>query len=311
MLAGCGKGRSRAPEWAASAPPSTVMAVSGRAGWLLEQPGFQAYLDKYPYAGQTLDLFLKKAHVAPSQDRGRISFYVMSVPGLPANGKAPEIPDFLIQLGGFKDQAAVHMAISDAFPTEGSLPVNKQELPVHVILDVNQYHIRAVADASGRVWLGDLRTLARLDAGALPPRHPALRAAEWTNREAPFQGFLQVKPILDGLAGRVPDDLARNLPKGVEALAWSVTPGNPGSGGLHRFELALTGNPEGILQVAPWVQRFVAAASAIQGAANAPAPEILQERDRIGVRCQLTGDQINQALGRLSQPAISFLSRKS
>jgi hypothetical protein len=304
----CGRNRTLAPDWAASAPAGTVAAVSGQAGWLLGQPSFQAYLARFPYADQTLDLFLKKARISPARESGRITFYVLSYPGAKGDPKAP--PEFLIQLGGFKDQAAVHLAITDAFPAEGSLPVAKRELPIYVVLDVNQYHIRAVTDPAGRVWLGELRSLAKLDAGTFPPRHPALAATEWTNGDAPFQGFIRTKPILDDLAGKVPSELARNLPQGIEALAWSVTPGAAGKGALHRFELAITGSPEGVVQVAPWVQRFVAAASTLQGAQSAPGPEILQERKRVGVRCQLTGEQVNQILGKLSQPGISSLLQK-
>ncbi len=297
----CGRQRSAGPDWVASAPAGSVVALSGKAGWLLEQRSFQAYLANFPYADQTLDLFLKKARINPHLESGRINFYVMnfSAAGAP--------PDFLIQLGGFRDQRAVQMAIADAFPAEGSLPVRKKELPVYVILDVNQYHIRAVADPAGRIWLGDLRSLAKLDAGAFPPRHPVPEAAAWINASAPFQGFIQTRIILDGLSGNVPPELARNLPQGIDALAWSVTPGQPGKNGLHRFELAITGSPEGVVQVAPWVQRFVAAASTLQGGQPGQAPEILQERKRIGLRCQLTGEQINQALGRLSQPALADL----
>jgi hypothetical protein len=312
LFAACGKHKQATPDWVASAPPAAVMAMSGQAGWIIGQPGFQTYLEKFPYADQTLDLFLKKARINPHKDSGRISFYAMSIPGGEAQGikdldKA--IPEFLIQLGGFKDQAAVHLAIADAFPAEGSLPLNKQEMPVYVILDVNQFHIRAVADPAGRIWLGDLRTLAKLDLGGLPARHPVRAAAEWINGAAPFQGFLRTKPLLDQLPGKVPEEVVRNLPTGVESLAWSVTPGQ-GKDGLHRFELAITGSPEGVMQVAPWVQRFVAAASSLQSAPTAQPPEILQERTRIGVRCQLSGDQINQALSRLSQPGISFLPKK-
>lgn len=304
-LAGCGRQRAKGPDWVASAPVGSVVVMSGQAGWLLEQRSFQAYLEKFPYADQTLDLFLKKARINPHEESGRITFYVL---GFPKSGSPA--PDFLIQLGGFKDQASVHMAIAEAFPAEGSLPVRKRELPVYVILDVNQYHIRAVADPAGRIWLGELRSLAKLDAGTFPPRHPALAATEWINAAAPFQGLIRTRPILDGLSGDVPPELARNLPQGIEALAWSVTPGNPGRNGLHRFELAITGSPEGVVQVAPWVQRFVAVASSLQGGQPSQAPEILQERQRIGLRCQLTGEQINQALAKLSQPGISSLIRK-
>lgn len=301
-LAACGHRKSAAPDWAGSAPAGTVMAFSGRAGWLIEQQAFQAYMRQYPYADQTLDLFLKKARISPARETGRISFYVLSVPRMGPDGK-PSLPEFLIQLGGFKDQAGLNMAVSEAFPTEGSLPVNRQELPVHVILDVNQVHIRAVTDAQGRVWLGDLKTLTRLALGPLGPRHPVMRAAEWTDGASPMQGFLQVRPILEGLSASVPPELARSLPKGIESLAWSVTPGGKGT---HRFDLSLTGTPEAILQVAPWVQRFMAAASAVQGAAGTAAPEILQERERIGLRCQMTADQINQALSRLALPSLSL-----
>jgi len=216
------------------------------------------------------------------------------------------MPEFIIQLGGFKDQAAVNLAVTDAFPTEGSLPINRQELPIHVILDVNQVHIRAVADAEGRVWLGDLKSLTRLDQGFLSPRHSVLKASEWTSADAPLQGFVQAGALLEGLAGKVPPEMAQSLPKGVESLAWSVAPGDHG---LYRFDLVLTGSPEAILQVAPWVQRFMAAASAMQGAPGAQPPELLQERNRIGLRCQLSGDQINQALAKVAQPALS-LGRK-
>lgn len=306
----CGRRKSHAPDWAGSAPAGSVMALSGQAGWILEQPGLQGYLEQFPVADQALDLFLKKARINPHQETGRISFYLMEVPKGGEGGlQTGAMPDLLIQLGGFRDQAAVSLAIRDAFPAEGSLPVGKRELPAYVILDANQYHIRAVADPNGRVWLGDLRALAKLDAGVLPPRHPALAAAEWVDRQAPLQGFVRTKPILDDLSGKVPAELAKSLPQGVEALAWSVTPGGTGRTSLHRFDLAVTGSPEAMLQVAPWVQRFVAAAGAVQGGAG-QAPEILQERNRIGLRCQLSGDQLNQALARLAQPGLVLRAPK-
>ncbi len=311
LAVACGKRAPKSPDWVTSAPAASVMGLSGQAGWIIEQKGFQTLIEKYPLADQTLDIFLKKAHINPHQESGHISFYVLSFPGTKqASGEAKAIPSFLIQLGGFKDQEAVHMAIADAFPSEGSLALGKRELPVYVILDWNQYHVRAVADADGRIWLGELRSLAALDSGNFPARHPVTSAMEWINGKAPFQGYIRVKPILNDISGNVPEDLARNLPQGIEALAWSVTPGPAGKDSLHRFELAITGSPEGVVQVAPWVQRFVAAVSSLQGSQGAQAPEILQEKQRIGVRCQLTGEQINQALAKLSQPGISFLPRK-
>jgi hypothetical protein len=180
-------------------------------------------------------------------------------------------------------------------------------MPIYVILDLNQYHFRAVADPEGRIWLGELRSLARLGQGHPGPRHDLAVATEWINGAAPFQGFLRTRPLLEGIKGRIPPELARNLPQGIEALAWSVTPGaSLDKNALHRFELAISGSPEGVGQVAPWLQRFVAAAATVQGAPSAQAPEILQERRRIGLRCQLTGEQINQALAKLAQPGLSF-----
>ena len=35
------------------------------------------------------------------------------------------------------------------------------------------------------------------------------------------------------------------------------------------------------------------------------APEFLQEKRRLGLRCQLTQDQVDLVLARLNQPAIS------
>lgn len=302
---GCRNRKAAAPDWAASAPPAAVMALSGQAGWLLEQPDFQAFLEKFPLADQTLDLFLKRAHISPHQETGRISLYVLALPGASVPGTNLSQAEFLVQVGAFKDQAAVNLALADAFPVEGSLTVHGQELPLHVVLDVTPYHFRAMTDAEGRVWLGDLKTLAKLGAPSLPSRNPVAAATEWVNGAAPLQGFIRPQPILAGLGGQIPPDLARNLPQGIEALAWSVTPGGTDRKATHRFELAATGTPQGILQLAPWVQRFVAAASTTQGPAG-PAPEVLQERGRIGLRCQLSAEQVNAALSRLCQPGVSF-----
>ena len=306
----CGRRRPAAPAWALAAPAATVMAVSGQAGWVLEQPGFQAFIEKYPYADQALDLFLKRAHIDPHLETGRITFYALSFPAQKGEKGQVTVPEFVIHLGGFKNQSAVHMAITDAFPAEGFLPLGKQEFPVYVVLDFNQYHFRAVADPAGGIWLGELRSLATLGAGPLPHQSPVLHACEWINGAAPIQGFLRPQAILEDLSGRVPPELAKNLPKGIDALAWSVTPGGPGKDGLHRFELSLSGSREGVVQVAPWIQRFVAIASSVQGTTPAQAPEILQEKHRIGLRCRLSGEQINQAMGKLWQPGISFASAK-
>jgi hypothetical protein len=71
------------------------------------------------------------------------------------------------------------------------------------------------------------------------------------------------------------------------------------------FELALAGSPEGISQVTPWLQRLVAAANAVQ-AAPGSAPELMQEKRRVGLRCTLTTEQLKLVMEKLGQPGFSF-----
>jgi len=302
----CQGRKAQLADWVVTAPAPTVMAVSGATGWVLEQPHFQGLLARYPMAGQSLDLFLKRARINPRQETGRVTFYVLSSLPLGKDGSRVEPSDFLLQLGGFQNPAALNLALLDAFPQEGSLPVDGHEVPLHVLLDFNQYHIRAVVDGAGRVWLGDLGALSKLGAG-LPARDTVRDCARWTNGAAPFQGFLKPQGLLRQASAKLSTEVARNLPQGIEALAWSVTPGT-GPKALHRFELAITGQPEGIRAVAPWLQRFVAAATGMQGASG-QAPEILQEPRRIGLRAQLTQEQVNLALARLDQPGIHWTAR--
>ena len=75
-------------------------------------------------AEQSLDLFLKKAGIAPKQDKGRISLYVMDLK-IEAKEAKPQvqIPRFLIQLAGFQDTEALQRAVVESFPGEGSLSV--------------------------------------------------------------------------------------------------------------------------------------------------------------------------------------------
>ena len=281
----CGNRKGKAPEWVLTAPAPTVMALSGSMGWLLEQPQFRNLLERFPLAQQSLDRFLQRARINPRQETGRISFYVLSA--------APQPSDFLLQLGGFRDPASLNVALSEDFPAEGSLRVQGRELPLFVVLDLKPRHIRALVDPEGRVWLGDLGALARLDAGCGPD--PIQASAQWINGGAPFQGFLKPQSFL---WARPPSQWARDLPQGMDALVWSVTPG-AGPNPLLRFELAITGCPDGIRQAAPWLQRLVAAASALQGG-PAQAPEIIQEARRIGLRAQLTQEQLNLALAKLT-----------
>ena len=303
LAVSCQGRKDKLADWVLTAPAPTVMAVSGATGWVLEQPHFQTLLARYPMAEQSLDLFLRKAKINPHQETGRVTFYILSRVPLGKDGADVQPSNFLLQLGGFQNPAALNLAILDAFPQEGSLPVDGHELPLYVIMDLNQYHVRALVDGSGRVWLGDLSALAKLGA-SLAARDTVRDCARWTNGAAPFQGFLKPQGLLKEASTRLSPEVARNLPQGIDALAWSVTPGS-GPTALHRFELAITGTPEGILAVAPWLQRFVAAATGLQGGSS-QAPEILQEPRRIGLRAQLTQEQVNIALARLDQPGITF-----
>ena len=97
----------------------------------------------------------------------------------------------------------------------------------------------------------------------------------------------------------------RDLPTGVQALFWSVTPGTSPDQPT-RFELSLAGSPEGITQVTPWLQRLVAAMSAVQTAPGASPPELLQEKKRVGLRASLTDAQLKFIMEKLGQPGLTF-----
>jgi hypothetical protein len=87
-------------------------------------------------------------------------------------------------------------------------------------------------------------------------------------------------------------------------MFWSITPALEKDQPM-RFELALAGTPEGINQVTPWLQRLVAAANAVQSGPSA-APELMQEKRRVGLRCTLTPEQVRLVMEKLGQPGFSF-----
>lgn len=311
LAMGCRAKHPRVPAWVASAPARSQMALSGQAGWLLEQPQFQKLIAQYPLAEQSLDLFLKKARINPHDETGRMTFYAMD---LKLEKGSPNVesqaPNFLLQFGGFKDPKALQWAIAESFPPEGALQIKGLEMPLHVVMDYNQLHIRVLVDQAGNLWLGDLSALTALEsAGQLPPRHPVIAAASWINGAAPIQGFLRPQDILKDLSGRLPGDLAKELPQGIDCLAWSVTPGT-GPNALHRLEIAITGTREGILQVTPWLQRLVAVANSVQ-TPSSQAPELLQETTRAGLRCQLTQEQLNMVFSKLAQPNFTFSTERT
>jgi len=282
-LAGCDARRPQAPDWVRSAPAAAATAVSFRTDWALQQPRLRTLLAGYPMAARSLDLFLLRARLPLRPETGRLTVY-LTRPGA----------GFLIQLGGFRDPGGLQVAIADVFPVADSPSMENRDHPLFVILDLGGSHIRAMVDGEGRVWLGE----AGLLAGAAAPARAAgdlAAPAGWISGTAPVQGFLRPAELLEG-------EFARNLPRGIEALAWGVTPG-PAADAPNGFELSLSGSAAAIEQASPWLQRFVAAVTAAPGPPAQP-PEILQEDRRISLRCPLSQAQVDAAMAKLGLPAL-------
>ena len=310
LLPSC-KPRPRVPAWVQSAPADSVMAFSGEAGWMVSHKGFQSLLAQAPLAERALDLFLQKARINPATETGRLTIHVVGVPQKGEQGLDKGLGHVLIQLDQFKDPGALMAALANAFPAEGLLRVVNRDWPLYVILDLDlqgvKAHIRAASDDQGQVWIGELSALQRLAAaGTLAARPGVSAAAEWISPRAPFQGYVQPEALIGGLQKELPDlGNLRDLPRGIEALLWSVTPGATDQQPF-KFELALAGTPEGISQVTPWLQRLVAAANAVQSTPGGTPPELLQEKRRVGFRASLTQAQLKLIMEKLGQPGFTL-----
>lgn len=290
----CQNRRAGAPDWIQGAPADTVAAVSCATGWALAGTHCQTLQQACPQAGRALAVLLERARFDPGGS-GRITLYLGgAAPG--PNGQ------WLIQLGGLKDPGKVQAAIADAFPVQGALAMDNRGLPLFTVLDLEASPVRAVADEAGRIWLGLPAALDRLDQRRLGSEAGLAGCAEWISRKAAVQGFIRPQAPPGDADRRQGADTARQLPQGIEALAWGVSPG-PSGDALHGFELAMAGGRQAIRQAAPWLQDFVAAAQAVPGAPG-QLPEILQERRRIALRWRLTQAQLNVVLARLGQPAV-------
>ena len=298
-LLGCQARRAKTPDWVLSAPAATAVAISGRAAWVLEQPHYQAILERFPPAELALATFLRRTHINARQDMGRVTVYV-SNPTPPAGPGAPA--EFLIQMAGFRNPGKVQVAIADAFPSEGTLPMDNRDLPLFILMELPPYHLRAMADGEGRVWLGDLTSLARLGSGGPYTWRSLAASADWISDRATVRGFVRPQDLLQATSRKLPGELARALPPGIETLAWGLTPGVEADD-LNGFELSLTGTAEAVQGTSSWLQRFVDTVMAVPGAPN-QVPELLQEQHRIGLRCALTQAQVNVAMARLGQPSI-------
>ncbi len=304
---GCQPKGSKAPAWVRAAPAGCAMVLSVQAGWVLDQQNLQTLLTKFPMADQMLDLFLKRARISPKEDPGRVTFYVLDLPQKGHSNPKDLARGFLVLLDGFKDPGALQAAVVETFPQEGSLPMDGKEAALHVILDVDQLHFRAAVEPGGRIWLGDLSALSRRAEQGPLKRIEALRAAEWINSRATFQGLLQVEPLVGSLRDQLPKEWGLDLPRGMDSLAWSVTPAQEPKA-PHRLELALTGAPEAVNRAAPWLQR-IGALAATAGPTPAPPPDIVTERTRAGLRASLSDEQLNAVLAKLGQVPLRLPHR--
>lgn len=300
--------KNRVPGWVLAAPGDSMAAFSGEAGWVLTHREVQSLISRDPVVERALDLFLQKAHINPRLETGRVTFHVIGVPQKGESSLQKGLEHALIQLNQFKDPAALVGALAESFPQEGSLRIQGRDWPLYVILDIEtggtKAHIRAASDEKGQVWIGSLEALTHLAAGnGLGTQPDAALAAEWISPRAPFQGYLQPEALLSGLRKNLEGSIVKDLPQGVSALFWSITPAEAADQPV-KFELALAGTPEGISQVTPWLQRLVAAVNAVQAAPGA-APELMQEKRRVGLRCALTPQQLKLVMEKLGQPWIS------
>lgn len=310
VLPACRSKAVQGPEWLQAAPADCQVAFSAEARWILEHRSFQSLLAQSPLAEQTLDLFLTKARIAPHLETGRITFFVLRLPNMESKDPAEISRAFLIRLSGFKNPQSLALALAESFPQEGSLLLGRRDMPLHVIIDVNQVHMRALAEPEGAVWIGDLGALAALSAkGGALPRSALRRAGEWVDPKASFQGFMLPDRLLAALPkDKLPADWAAELPQGLEALTWSVQPAAD-SKGAHRLELSVAGRPEGVSRMVPWLQRLVAVSNSLQPQPIQPS-ELIQEKDRAGIRCSLTQEQLNALMARLGQPLFRIDSGK-
>lgn len=306
LLPGCRAKGSKAPSWLQSAPVNCSMAISGQVGWVLENPEFQSAITRLPVAEQTLDLFLKKAKIHPEGETGRITIFIFDIPKDKEN---PEdlAADFLLQFDGFRDPHALQMALAESFPPEGSLVLDKKDCPLFVMMDINKVKIRALVDPQQRILIGDLRALGRrASQGTLsqgPKAANALGAGEWIDATAPISGYVNPDALMAGFGTKLPGAVAKEFPKGLESLVWSVTPAKDPKDpkAPHRLELAVGGSPEGINQASHWIQRLVAAASQL-GVQQQLAPVLMQEKTRVGIRYSASNEQINAILSSFGQP---------
>jgi hypothetical protein len=289
---GCRDMRPRSQEWVVFAPEKAIVGVSLHLGWTLERPEIREAMARYPVFDQTLEIFLDKVKLDPTSETGRASLYVLDLPALDA--KISSLDDLrgmaLVQLAGFRDPKAIQRVVVENFPPEGTLRMGGRDYPLFVFLDINNLRLRVFLDGDDRLWIGDLTALQwvakRRFAG---DSGPLARAAEWIQPSGAVQGFVQPELVPKEALG----DLANAVPEGVRGLAWSMSTTEKGSE-MVSLSLAATGTEEAIATAKPWLQRVAAALSAVSGE-GAPPPETLQEKTRMGLKCQMRPEQMEKA----------------
>jgi hypothetical protein len=284
-FSGCRDMRPKAQEWVLSAPEKTVMGVSCKLGWLLEMPDTQKLIAGNPTFDQAFQLFLDKVLFDPDSETARLSFYVLDVQNIKA------LDDYLIQIDGFTDAKAIQRVIAETFPPEGTLRVGSRELPLFVVLDINGAKIRVLSDMDGKLWIGDIAALQEMaKRRSVGENSPISRASEWVSPSGAVQGFVQPELIPRDILGA----FANVAPDGIKGLAWSLTPPYE-NGQIIELDLVVTGTEEAVAKLKPWMQRLVATASSLtEGAAR--QPQTIQEGNRMGIRCQLGEDQLDNVL---------------
>jgi len=307
----CRDMRPRSPEWVVWAPEKAIMGVSFHLGWMLERPEIREAIAKYPVLDQTLEIFLDKAKIDPASETARASLYVMDIPDFPSpeREKITSITSLdavrgmaLVQLAGFRDPKAIQRVIVESFPPEGSLKIGGREYPLFVFLDINNMHLRVFLGGDDRLWIGDITAL-----HGVAQRHfagessPLAKAAEWIQPSGAVQGFVQPELVPKEALGT----FASAIPAGVKALAWSASTTEKDPEALS-LNLAATGTEEGVAQVKPWAQRLTAAASAVSGD-GMPPPETLQEKTRMGLKCQLKREQMDKVVSMMNLGSVIML----
>jgi hypothetical protein len=283
--AGCKDMRPKAQEWVLSAPEKTAMGVSCNLGWALEMPDTHKLIADYPIFDQALQLFLDKVKFDPSSETARFSLYVLDIP------RIKNVDNYLMQLDGFKDAKAVQRAIAETFPPEGTLRVGSRDLPLVVVLDINDVKIRVLSDMDGKLWIGDIAALQEMaKRHSIGENSPVSRASEWVSPSGAVQGFVQPELIPKDVLGAFADV----VPAGIKGLAWSLTPPYKNEQ-IIELDLVVTGTEEAVGKLKPWMQRLVATASTLaDGSGRQPAT--IQEQNRMGIRCQLKEDQLDDVL---------------